>query len=219
MGISLSDVLNAGFVFVGIDLLADEEQFQSFSAKLDEELVVELPTLDIGLEARTITINKDRISLRSVGGRSLVQQEFPTKESLPKLCEVASMAIAHTPLTADVSAIGYNVQLVYKQDDRPFAFTYIAERVLRNFRQADGWRITGGHAALRFVDADERVWNVSVEPRLRRDNTDKVFLSLNLHIPSRSVPPADELRNTLETTWDEAVNIAHALDAAEVSRQ
>lgn len=218
MSARIRDVLTANLVLVGIDLLTTTEAIHAFRASVDSEvalglaLVPNVPTPDSSQE-RTLTLSKDRISLTFSSARSVIQREYPTREGLTRLAEVAGLAIANTQLQdTHVRAFGYNVELIYDQDSGRPATEYLAHRLFPDdYPQNPGWDLTGGSAKLTFR-SDGISWIVTIEPRFNDINTKNVFLGLNLHRNEQRIPETEEIRDSLETSWDQAIMFVKRID-------
>ena len=214
MAIEIKDYISASLVLVGGKLLSTDHEAQSFGNAVDSEIVLATPfggqeSLPHPVPIRQLKINRDRISIDVTSTSSSIKQEFPSGD-LSALAHISAMAIDHTTTPSDVTAHGYNVELVYDQTSSRSSFSYIADRILGDFPSPLGWTVVGGSSQLRFHDRDERVWHVVLEPRFKADDTTKVFFSLNLHVVG--APKSSDIRSSLQLTMDMASLFVRTLD-------
>ena len=216
MSAEIRDVLTINVVLAGIDLLNTQELLESFSRSIDSEVISEGLALVAGTPSgrgRLLTLKKDRIALSLSSERSAVTREYPTRDGLDRLAEIAGKAIEHTDNSNQtVSAYGFNIELAYDQDSGQSASAYLADRLFGNFLRNDGWDLTGGSAMLRFSNGPGKLWIATIEPRFRDVLTERVFLILNLHREEDRFPTTEEIRVSLEETWDEAQTLVQLLD-------
>ncbi len=213
MAANVRDILHASIVFVGGKFLNDESVVKALRDKREDEITVEQAVALGTQEERSITISKYRISINMLQGNSAVQQDYPNKESLATLAEIAKLVLEAAD-TNDVIAHGYNIHLVCCQDATRLASAYLAERLFSDFTSDSGWKIQGGQAGFRCADADGHTWNVTLEPRLREATARNVFLALNRH--EAGLPDPEEIGERLVETLDEAIRFLHTLDRAAV---
>lgn len=219
MSATISDLLTASVVLLGVRLLDSNEGVQSFKDSVDAEVDTEqLIPLAAPSEGQQLTLRKDRITINTVGDRSVVQQEYPTVITLQRLAEVAGVAVSNTKNTSVARGVGYNVELVYDQDSVGTAAGYIADRLFADFDRNEGWKITGGRAGIGFVGDDETVWNVVLEPRRQDAFTTKVFLSINLHRNVALVPQREAIAEGLRVAYEAAVKFVNKLDSSGQTR-
>ena len=217
MAITGLDALKANVVLLGLELLDSEAGFEAFKSESETEVIAEMSVTGVfgGLPetGRRINLPKDRITLVATSGRSVIEREYPSYGELDRLADVVSRAISHTRAdTSEVRALGYNVDVTYNQDSGLRAMEYLAQRLYsQNFLSTENRRILGGSGKLSFI-GEGRIWNFSIEPRLNDNNTTKVFLGLNMHIDSTSVPEKDAIAACLRESWNSAHEFAVELD-------
>ena len=191
MPIRIQDYLNASLVLVGGSLINTDGERASFQQSMDAELVysdgssdqeISSPMAPLqALPIRRLEIRRDRVVVEVIPSRgSTITQEYPST-NLSVLARTATIAISSTEEIGDITAHGYNVELVYDQTSEPLAVTYVANRVFSTLPRIGGWEPSAGTAKIRFRDDSNRTWNVAIEPRFNDDNTRKIFFRLNLH--------------------------------------
>ena len=217
MTVTIQDVLKANLVLVGISLLNKPADLEKFKDTVDSEVVGRalIPNISssVAEAARVFTLQKDRISLDLSPSRSVISRDYPQKDNLDRLARVAALAISNTDLEGRTSqAFGYNIELVCEQDSGRPAFAYLAERLFApNFSANEGWKLVGGAGKLLFESNGKR-WLVSVEPRFGEEASERIFLSLNLHIGGGGLPNEAEITNSLLETWEQAHSFLSRLD-------
>lgn len=207
MSVDITDWLSASFVLVGPGLLSSENEIRSFSSKVSSEIAVESP---FGPEAgplRRIVLNRDRISIDLLSQRSEIKQEYPPDDPT-KLVEVTVAALQDSANKEGITAHGYSVEFVYNQNSYPTAYQYIAKKLVS--LSEPGRNVLGASVQLRLEDNDEGVWNIDIQPRFRRDDTSKVYCSVNLHV---AIPPdVDSVHTCFANTRDKAIAFIKELD-------
>ena len=217
MAITGVDALKANVVLLGLELLDSEAGFEAFKTESETEVIAEMSLAGVfgGLPetGRRINLPKDRITLIATSGRSVIEREYPSYGDLDRLADVVSHAISYTKVeSSQVQALGYNVDITYNQDSGLRAMEYLAQRLYsQSFLSRENRRILGGSGKLSFV-GEGRTWNFSIEPRLNDNKTTKVFLGLNMHIDSTSVPEKDAVAACLRESWNSAHDFAVELD-------
>lgn len=225
MTATVQDILNVNLVLLGLQLLDTPKALTAFRelAGTDVQiagtgLVLDAPGNAMGT-GKALILNKDRISLELSPNRSIITREYPSSgepglgQDLDRFSEVATLAMSNTDVAGKtLQAIGYNIELVYEQTLDSSAFRYLADRLL----QVDSickpsWKLVGGSGKLSFQDGDKS-WNVAIEPRLNDRQTNRVYLSLNLHRDQQATPTRDEIRESLYEAWHEASEIVTRLD-------
>ena len=214
MSTEIQDVLTANMVLVGVDLLNTPESVNAFRLEIDSEVSSGLPHGSINNGDRYLTISKHRISLSLAPDRSMIEREYPSRNDLPMLAEVAQKAMYFTDVGEqhEIRALGYNVRLVYQQDSGLSAAEYLSMRIFRgNLPGNEKWTLKGGSAKMTFGNGD-RDLNVTIEPRFNDPGTEKVYLGLNLHSTEQRLPEKNEVQDSLEEAWDEAEQFIRHLD-------
>ena len=154
---------------------------------------------------RRLALNRDRISVDLFPQRSVIKQDYPPPNDLSRFTEAILNATHISRNISDIRAHGYNVEFLFTQTEYPTVYEYIAKKVLTGFRAPDG-NIVGAMVQFRFCDADGQVWNIDLQPRLRKDDATAGYCSVNLHLPS---PP--DVSNTV-------ILIAAVYEKAKLSR-
>ena len=162
---------------------------------------------------RTLTLNRERITLELSASRSMINRDYPSREELRRLAEVARQAIDNTSNTdQQPRASGFNVDLIFDQKSADTAFEYLSKRLFDvGALGNEDWKFVGGVGKLIFNDRGRR-WTVSLEPRLNDETESRVFLGVNLHKAGPDLPVEDEIRTSLEEVWDEVHDFVHRLD-------
>lgn len=225
MGVAVRDILKANLVLIGLHLLDKPEAVTAFRSHVDTDVQVSgaglvLAPASSGMGAtQTLSLNRDRISLDLAPDRSVITKEYPSTEEpqlhrdFSRLSEVASFAISNTSEEGGtLRAFGYNIEVVYEQDTDLSAFNYLAKRLFQSESTTKaGWQLIGGAAKLSY-EGDNKLWNLIVEPRFNDKETNRIFLSLNLHKVQQSSPSQDEIRDSLYEAWSQATAFAMQLD-------
>lgn len=220
MPIEIQDYLNANLVLVGGSLLNSDDERSSFRQSMDAEIVFsdgafahDLPSPLAPLQAvpaRKLQISRHRVEVEVIPSmRSIIKQEYPS-DDMSVLAKTATVAISSTREIGEITAHGYNIELVYDQTSEPRAVTYIANRVFAALPRIEGWRPTAGTAAIRFRDSTDNTWNVTIEPRLNEDTTRKVFFRLNLHFSGG--PDPEDIGKSFRLVLDRAKEFVTVLD-------
>ena len=151
MAATLQDVVSVNLVLVGIGLLNEPGEFEQFRSALDIDLRLELglvTNVQSGLTepSRTITLNRERVSLNLSPSRSTIAREYPDKSDLARLAEVAALVIESTDLDGDTpQAFGYNIEMVFDQGTGQPAIQYLGERLFDyGMLGKEGWNLVGG---------------------------------------------------------------------------
>ena len=215
MAVKNVDVLQANLVLVGIGLINTQEEITAFRRAVETEVLSVEAGVGTEVVNRFHTLNRDRIGVSRVGDRTTINREYPEQAGLERLAMVARTAIDVTNPTGDqLRALGYNVELVYEPDPQEDAIRYLAERLfMPNVLQDEGSRLIGGAARLYF-EKGGRGWQVTLEPRLNDEETNRIFASLNLHCPGPDldVPTGDEILDSFMLAWYEAHDLIDRLD-------
>ena len=218
MAIDIQDVLKVNVVFVGIGLLDEPASLEGFRVSVGSEVVPEGVIFEphpggAPMQGQILRLAKDRISLESSPFRTLVNRDYPTKDELARLAEVAGGAIANTNLeTRKPRAFGFNVELVYDQSSESSALSYLANRIFSpHVSGIQGWELIGGAGRFIFNENAHR-WTVRIEPRLNEENTTKVFLALNFHVNEERLLDESEILDFLVKTWEQAHNFVERID-------
>lgn len=219
MTAKVQDVLKTNLVLVGVGLLNNLEELEKFDHAVNSELMIEGGGMMVNATGivpepmRAITIPKDRVSLELSPSRSVISRDYPSRNDLSRVAEVAAKAICSTDLKApSLAGFGFNIDLMYDQDSGDTAFGYLAKRMFSpDLSMNEGWNLVGGAGRLLF-NRGGNVWTVNVEPRLGDQNTHRVFMKLNLHINDREIPDGERIRRFLEEIWDQAHIMVDMID-------
>ena len=221
MAISSTEVLKINLVLVGVGLINTKEEFDNFRQEVSTDVVVAGTGLTIGLPittpelGRTLTLNRDRISLELSGARSAINRDYPSLQDLDRLAEVAGFAIEKTNLEdQDLRAFGYNIELVYQPDTdtRSSASRYISEKIfVAGIPGIEEWNLVGGGGRLLYK-GDDKVWQVGIESRFNDDTDSRVFMTLNMHLDATDIPNQKEIRESLNDIWTQAHKFITRLD-------
>ena len=219
MAVTTPEVIKASLVLVGLHLLGTPEQIESFKRAIGTD--VQLSGVGMGVNMQTgvaepglaLALSRDRITLDLSASRSMINRDYPSREDLPRLAEVAGQAISNTLVAEQqLRAFGFNVELIFGQQSAATAFEYLSKRLfdvgpLGN----EGWQFVGGAGRLVFNDIGRR-WTISLEPRFNDETESRVFLSVNLHKAEHTPPGEGEIRDSLDEIWDEVHNFIQRLD-------
>ena len=221
MTAQLEDVLKINLVLVGVRLLATQDEVTAFGGNVGTEVSessssmalnlppttphLEMPQIDF---VQKLALDKDRITLELTNDRSTISMDYPSKDSLARLCEVSKLAIDKTDLhTQQLRAYGFNIEAVYNLTNGQTAAEFIAKRILApNLFHDTGYDVRGGAIKLQTLRGEQR-WNVRIEPRLGDVTTSRIFVSLNLHRDESKLPSLDLIRSSFKEVWDQAHTI------------
>ena len=219
MSTEYEDVLKAELVLVGFSLLNNTEEFEAFRSRARTDVVISGQTMtiealtNVAEAGRTISLNRDRIVLDTSPSRAAIRRDYPDKNDMARLAEVAALAMEQSPSSRqNLRAFGYNIDLVYNQDSGEPALQYLAGRLFSEGLPRRGeWNLVGGAGKMIYKEADNQ-WQITVEPRFNEPNTSRIFLTLNLH-KERQVPPSEsEIKESLIDAWTQAHDFADLLD-------
>ena len=219
MAVTTPEVVKANIVLLGQRLLRAAEEIESFKRTIGTD--VQLAGVGMGVNVQTgiaepgltLNLNRDRITLDLSPSQSVINRDYPLREDLARLAEVAGKAISNiSGEEQDLRAFGFNIELVFDQDSDSPAFGYLSRRLFDvDGLGSEGWQFIGGAGKLIFGDGGRR-WTVAMEPRFGDETESRVFLSVNLHKASQSPPTVDEIRNSFEELWDEVHDFVQRLD-------
>lgn len=223
MAIIVQDVLKANLVLAGVRLLGSPKEQSRFDKQAGTEVLkasasipLDLPLLTGPQElelAQKFRLDRDRIELEVVGNQTLIGMEYPSKDTLDRLAEIAVLAIRSSSIADhNLSAVGFNLEIVYTQDSGLSAYEFLTKRVFApNLFQAAGYQIRGGAAKL-LLTRGEEIWNITLEPRFNNPEENRLFASFNLHQNTSRLPKPDTIKRTLEIVWDQAHLILSQFD-------
>ena len=219
MAVTTPEVVKANIVLVGIRLLSAPEEVEAFRRAIATEVQIAGAGLATNIQSGitepqfVLTLNRDRITLELSPSRSAINRDYPLREDLPRLAEVAGQAIDNTSEDEQVlRAFGFNIELVFDQDSDAPAYGYLSRRLFAvDGLGSEGWRFIGGAGKLIFEDGGQR-WTVALEPRFGDETEARVFLSVNLHKARQSLPTEHEIRDAFQEVWDEVHDFVKRLD-------
>ncbi len=218
MEIELDDILKVNIVLLGIQILNNPEQREAFKDSVGTEVVEGVQgaiELAIGISSTgslpppppllPLVLNRDRITLNGVPGRSDVTKDFPSDRGvdLSRLAEVAQLAIENSDLRGQrLQAYGFNLEAVYSLPVS--AGDFLSQRILNPGLFKDGgYQVVGGSSNLQMVKGPH-LWNLRFEPRFGNFNTNKIFVGFNLHRNSEAIPKETEILRSLDEVWTQA---------------
>jgi hypothetical protein len=219
MALAVENVLQSNLTLVGVKLVNTPQEREAFRKGVDTEVVTTEASL-VGSDEvieRIHNLSRDRITVVSTPDRTVIVREYPAKNDLERLAQVAAMAIENTNLDGqELRAIGYNIELVCESDSKNLAIEYLAEHLfMPHLLKGDDSRLSGGAGRL-FFEKSGRKWQARLEPRFNDETTTKIFASLNLHHSeaSLSFPTEDDIRDSLTLVWDEVHDLLIHLDGS-----
>ena len=222
MAVPTPEVVRVNMVLVGLHLLNAPEQIEAFRLATGSDVQVAgaglIANIQTGIPepGLTLTLNRDRIALDVSPTRSAISRDYPSRDDLGKLAEVAWKAIDKTTIEEQqLRAFGFNFDLIFEQDSNASAVGYLSRRLFDvEPLGSKGWQFVGGAGRLIFDDGGRR-WTIRLEPRFNADTESRVFLSANVHMVDHDLPTTDEIRESLEEVWDEIHDFVKRLDERE----
>lgn len=210
------DVLKASIIFVGLQLLGDPTKREQFKGSLGSEVIEALSAgVSLGIDAQGISatlpppplvMNRERIALIANPGRTEVNRDYPeTPEDLNRLAEITERAITLTDVrTQRLQSFGFNMEGVYRLPSGMTSGAFIADHIYAPglFSGLD-CVIEAGSPNIR-LRRGPHIWNIRIEPRFGRIDTDHLFVSFNLHRDSSTVPTGDQMRRSLVEVWNQS---------------
>ncbi len=225
MIVRVQDVLQANLALVGVELLSSDEERDRFVQGTGMDVSVGIAGIGLppipGFTARNLDLelgqrlrlDRDRIELGIVDDRTVIGIEYPSKDKLARLAEIATLAIKSSDISDhDLKGVGFNLEAVYELTSGLTAYEFLAGQVFApNLFQTAGYRLRGGSAKLRFTRGEE-IWNIALEPRFNNPEETRLFASFNLHQDTNQIPNTDAIKPTLESVWDQAHLITSHFD-------
>ena len=95
MAANVQDVVRANLVLVGCRLLGQPTDFEKFRQSVGTDVQTVQAELIANIEsgitepAQTLALKRDRITIELSPSRSTISREYPSREDLPRLAEVA----------------------------------------------------------------------------------------------------------------------------------
>ena len=156
----------------------------------------------------SLVLNRDRITLNGVPGRSDITKEYPSDSNvdLSRLAEIARVAIESSDLRGQrLQAYGFNLEAVYSLHIS--AGDFLSQRILNPglFEDLD-YQMVGGVSSLQMMKGSH-LWNLRFEPRFGDYRKNKLFVSFNLHRNSEAIPRKTEMLRSLGEVWTQAETI------------
>ena len=216
MAAEIQDIIRANLVLAGLRLLNTPAELEAFkrAVKTDVQEVRHGPiVLGTTEPVRVFALHRDRITLELSPSHSAINRDYPLREDLPRLAEVAWQAINNTSTEGQhLQAAGFNIDLVFEQDSEKTAFEYLSQRLFGVEPSTnEGWRFVGGAGRLIF-DAGVRQWTISMEPRFNDANESRVFVNANLHIAAQVLPTEKEIEAPFKEIWRAIYDFVQWLD-------
>ena len=218
----VDEVLKANLVLLGLRLVHTASQKSAFDSKVNVDTIesspiplpIPIPNIQTGvgqidLAPKKLTLGRDRIALDLMPDRTTVSIDYPTDANdLEKLAKVARTAIEVSDVgNQQLRAFGFNVEVVYKLTDGEQASEFISRNIYApGLFQDAGFSIIGGSSQLVLVK-DGQLWNVTVEPRFGKPDSNKIFTAINLHYDYEKggTPPSlAVMTESLVAVWKQA---------------
>ena len=224
---SVDEVLKANLVLVGLRLIRTDDQKAAFDAKIKVDTLVsspapgasfnvQSPSGPLDLIPKTLTLGRDRIAIDLMPDRTTISVEYPTGEhDLNRLAEIARIAIDTSDVgNQQLRAFGFNIESVYKLTDGELAGDFISNHIFApGILHNSGFQTIGGSSKLMLL-RDDQLWNIGIEPRFGDFESNKVFMTLNLHYVCTSGgprPSRSTIVKSLKTVWDQAEAIVEGI--------
>ena len=193
------EALYMDIVFLATGLLPSEGERQTFVDRRETEIVRQLMP-----NATFFTMSKERIRIELGPDRTSVRKDYPEKAESDQLAHIAVDLIQSTVHPPELTALGYNVHMVYDLGKGEMALERIGERLLSSdISLTQPFRIHGGAVKLYSTDELGQQWTFVVDSRFSDPTSTKAFLATNLHIasPSPQIATAEEMAARLTEVW------------------
>ena len=222
MAVTALEVIKTNLVMLGIRLLAAQEEFEAFRLAVGVDVLAAGAGLATNIQSGIaepvlgLTLNRDRITMELSPTRAVISRDYPVRQDLHRLAEVAGQAINNTDVAGQqTQAYGFNIELVFDQDSGEPAFEYLSRRLFdADPLGNEGWQFVGGAGRIVFDDSGRR-WTINLEPRFNSETESRVFLNANLNINERTTPDEAIIRAWLEEVWDKMELFVQRLDERE----
>ena len=214
MTVKVREVLKADLVLVGVELLKSATEIQKFRASVGVPVDVGSGTATDAATGATlpvtgVALQRERITISSLPGRTMVVKEFPSLEDpgpdWHRLAQVVTRAIETTDVVnKNPRSFGYNFGFVFDMDSRESASNFLARRTLTDRPLGNQeWGLIGGAVMMMFGDGSRR-WTFNLQPQPTGDPTSKTLIcNVNLHVDEVRTPAEDEIDRTLNEIWTE----------------
>lgn len=219
MDLQVEDIIRMNVVLAGIQLLTSPGEKDAFSVTVNAE-VTEAMTQGFAIsfgppgtstppppiaEPRLLTLQKERITLDLSPGLSTIFRDYPTGNDIQRLAEVAHLAISHTNIEGQtLQAFGVNLEAVCGLPSGKTFDGFLASNIYAtNITGNPQYKLTGGATRMTFQNGKGQ-WNIGIEPRFGDVTSNKLFMTLNLHDSSGSMPIESELNESLINLMEHA---------------
>ena len=211
---AIADILRMDVVLVGFSLLGQDSEREAFAQRVDTDVdIAELAQGPPGSpptppSQTAVRLQRDRISVVSGQGRTVAVREFPSISNLrgdtDRLAQIVRYAVESSDTRRQqVTAFGFNMQIVFAPGVASPAGRYIAERLTGPVFE---WETVNGSVRLTF-EINERLWTFDLQPRPRDDlRSQRLYLSVNLHVAENRVPEDNEISDSLVDLREKAVS-------------
>lgn len=219
MAARIQDVVKANMVVVGIRLLESPDELERFRRTIGTDVQIAGAGLVANIPAGTtepghmLALNRDRITLDLSPSRSTINRDYPLRQDLSRLAEVAWSALGNSAeVKLRPQVFGFNMEAIFDQDSNTPAFQYLSSRLFDvGSLGGDEWQFVGGSGRLIFEDKG-RIWTFNLEPRFNDAGETRVFMGVNLHFGAHPLPDEQEIRGYLEDLWDNGHEFVNRLD-------
>ena len=223
MSIRISDILSMNLVLVNCLLFNEEREIEEFTLNVNAEVQTSIgfvgpPGATGAPIEKLVELERDRISIQVIPGRTTITKGYPSFPSLEgdvaRICYVTKNAIESSNLEDNTpTAFGFNIQLVAGYDSDEFASSYIGERLFGGWSIEDDWQIEGGTGQLIFRDDRQRRWSFNIQPRPANDRfTKRIFLATNLHLEEERFPNHEEIESSYNEMLERIETFLKQLD-------
>ena len=206
------DVLQITVVMLGPGILRDAEERRRFGQRMGTEMIIAEPS--VGLEELPIvlTMNRERVRVELAPNRASIAQEYPTWNGVEAFAVLVHNLVNCTEDWMDLEAIGYNIQLVHDLGAEALALRHLGSRLfVRDLPTPDDWTLEGGSAIIKFSEANNHLWTLTLDSRFNKIDTSKVFLDTNFHISAPVKPDAESVEALTRRVWQTSAAFVEAL--------
>lgn len=218
----LEDVLAVNLTLVGVRLLDSPESKVAFERIVNTSVVDDVATTglalripgqqDIELAPAKFRMPKERVTLDLAPGRSIVAREYPQEEDLDKFAGIIRNAFDKSDTDRQqLQAYGFNIEAVYNLDQGKTALEFLATQIFAKDIFPEGeYTVIGGAPQIQVLHKGG-LWNINIQPRMGKSDSDKIFIALNKHCTQSKLPSPFEIRNSLADIWTQAHEIGAIL--------
>lgn len=199
------EIIKANVVLIGVNLLPSQDELAALQKAIQSDITLvgtlALQTLPVpgAAQGRILAIPRDRIEIEVSRVRSVISRDYPAgSKDLARIAEVYELADG--PNSDGVKAYGVNFEFTVQQTSSMPTGQYLGVTLLNTaaIERAAKMRLIGGAAKLILQGPDDQRWTFTLEPRFNDPDTDRVFLSLNVHVDRESPPTVEQLRHLLD---------------------